>query len=150
MNAFRTLISVSLVAVAATSFAKGPGASRRPASANEDGKVMSCTVGFRSKGGVTYHETQKQAWQLYEKKGSIELKSIGDVDVLLSKEQNGKNPIFSLSIKQGKKNLGEIKMEHRSFEYDTDVDVQVKVDADDEGWQADHIRVACDAMTMAG
>ncbi len=144
-----TLTRISLlplILVGMHALAKGPETGKK-LSATEDGKEMSCTVEFRSQGAVTWFQTQKQAWQLSEKKGSIELKSIGDVEIWLTKETTAKNTLFNLSIKQGKHNLGDIKTEHRAFEYATGVDV--KVGEGDEAWQANYVRVACDAATIA-
>jgi hypothetical protein len=144
---FAAPIILPLIFLTLQASAKGPETGKKMA-ATEDGKVMSCTVEFRSLGAVTWFQTQKQAWQLPEKKGSIELKAIGDVEIWLSKESTAKNTFFSLSIKQGKHSLGEIKTEHRTFEFATAVDV--KVEDGPEGWQANHVRVACDANSMGG
>jgi len=141
------LMILTLTFISIVTYSKGFGPKRGPASVNEDGKVLSCTVEFRTKGGVTWFQTQKQAWQLPEKKGFIELKSIADVEVGLTKETTGKTTSFSLSIKQGKNNLGEIKADHRSFEYMTLIDA--KIEDGEDGWKADAIRVACESTVMA-
>jgi hypothetical protein len=144
---FAALMILPFIISSLQASAKGPEAGKKMA-ATEDGKVMSCTVEFRTAGAVTWFQTQKQAWQLPDKKGSIELKAIGDVEIWLSKESTAKNTFFSLSIKQGKHSLGEIKTEHRTFEFATAV--EVKVEDGTGGWQADYMRVACDANTMGG
>ncbi len=146
MSNFRYLIVFALTLASVVTNAKGMGGKRKPASANEDGKVLNCTVEFRTKGGVTWYQTQKQAWQLPEKKGFIELKSIGNVEVTLNKESSGKNTTFTLSLKQDKNNLGEIKTDLRTFEYTTLIDA--KIEDGDDGWQADAVRVACDSTIM--
>jgi len=143
MNLSHALTVLTLTFLSIASYSK----TQKPNNPNEDGKVLSCTVGFRTKGGVTYYQTQKQAWQLPEKKGFVELKSIADVEISLSKENSGKTPTFTLSIKQDKHNLGEIKTEHRSFTYSTPVDV--KIEDGDEGWQADSVQINCDSTSMS-
>jgi hypothetical protein len=143
MNFSRTLIALTLTLISITGYSK----TQKPTNPNEDGKVLSCTVGFRTKGGVTYYQTQKQAWQLPEKKGFVELKSIADVEISLSKESSGKTTTFTLTIKQDKHNLGEIKTEHHSFAYSTPVDV--KIEDGDQGWQADSVQINCDSTTMS-
>jgi hypothetical protein len=142
MTLSRLLIVLAFTSLGAAGYSK----TQKPANANEDGKVMNCTVGFRTKDGVTYYQTQKQAWQLPEKKGNVDLKSIADVEINLSKESSGKTTTFTLIMKQGQHNLGEIKTEHRSFVYSTPVDV--KIEDGTEGWQADNVQVACDSTVM--
>lgn len=143
MTVSRYLLILAITFLSVITYSKGK---RRPASVNEDGKVLSCTVAFRTKDGMTWFQTQKQAWQLYEKKGTVDLKSIADIEVTLSKESVGKTTTFTLSMKQGKRNLGELKTEHHAFEYSTPVDV--KIEDGEDGWKADQVRVSCDAVSQ--
>ncbi len=123
----------------------GPG--RRPADIGEI-KVLSCTVNFKAKDGMTIHQTQTPGWLLPVKKGKVELKSLGDIKIFLSKDLNGSDPVFRLSVTQGGKSLGEVLSTHTSFEFAAPI--KLKIEDGEDGWSLDQVRIACDSTYAAG
>jgi len=116
--------------------------------AGEDIRIMSCTVDFRSAGGFSSIRTEANHWRLPVEKGSVELESMGNVKVVLSKRLVNDEPEYALRITEGGISRGKLTIQNHAFEYAAPLKLHVP-DGED-GANYDQIRVVCDTGYAVG
>jgi hypothetical protein len=117
------------------------------AQAAEEPRILSCNVDFKVKNKLTTFRTENQGWLLPVDKGSVNLKSLGQVKIKLSKVLVKDEPQFRLQILDGK-SRDEITVGFHGFEYS--VPVSIHEDDGEDGVDYDLLKISCDSGYAVG